>query len=179
MLRLIKYLVIILVLAIVALLGYASTRPDNFAITRKIAINAPPEKIFPLINNFTAWSKWSPWDKLDPALQRTFSGPPEGVGSQYAWKGNDSVGTGRMEITEAAPFSRIAVRLDFLSPMEISNMAIFLLTPSASGTDVEWTMTGKQPFASKVFGVLVDIDKMVGDDFDRGLSALKQEAEKP
>ncbi len=178
MLRFFKYLIIILVLALVGILGYAATRPDTFAITRSVSIKAPAEKIFPLINDFTAWSRWSPWEKIDPNLVRKHSGPADGVGAIYEWTGNRDVGSGRMEIRESVPFSRIAIALDFKAPIEASNSAVFTLTPKGETTDVEWTMTGKQPYFGKIVGIFLDIDRMVGGDFDKGLVAMKAEAEK-
>ncbi|HEX8167407.1 MAG TPA: SRPBCC family protein, partial [Beijerinckiaceae bacterium] len=173
--------VIVLAVAVAAVLVLAAKKPATFRIARSIRIAAPPQRIFALIDDFRAWSAWSPWEKMDPALKRTHGGAPRGTGAVYAWEGNRKVGQGRMEIVEASPPSRIAIRLDFLKPFEAHNTAEFTLVPEGDATgavtEVTWAMTGPNVFMGKVMGVFVDMDRMIGRDFERGLANLKAAAE--
>lgn len=173
----IKKTLLLIVVAIAAILGYATTKPDTFSVQRETTIKAPPQKIAALITDFHNWQAWSPWEKLDPAMQRTFTGPGSGQGAQYAWQGNDKVGAGRMEITEAAGPERTVIKLDFLKPFESHNTTIFTLSPDGENTKVNWTMTGPSPFVSKVMTVFVSMDSMIGKDFEKGLNKLKVAAE--
>lgn len=171
---------LVIVLAIAALLAYAGTRPDTFRIERSIRIAAPIVQVAELIDDFHEWSKWSPWEHIDPTMQRTYSGAEAGVGAIYAWEGTGKVGAGRMEITEMRSGSErsvISIKLDFFKPFKASNTAEFLLKPTDSGTDLNWAMFGPSPFMSKVMGVFMDMDKMVGKDFEAGLESLKKHAE--
>jgi len=172
-----KILLGILVL-VVAVLAFATTKPDSFSVERKTSINAPPEKVFANINDFHAWDAWSPWAKLDPAMKTTISGAPSGPGSVYEWSGNSDVGSGRMEITGATPSSNVTIKLDFMEPFESHNMTVFSLAPTASGTDVTWTMSGPSPYMSKLMAVFMSMDKMIGGDFEMGLAQLKAVSEK-
>lgn len=169
---------VILAIVVVGVLIIASTKPDTFRVERRIAIKAPPEKVFALINDFHAWPLWSPWEKKDPALKRTYSGASAGKGSIYAWEGNSQVGKGRMEITESTPSSRILIALDFIAPFEAHNTADFMLTPESGGTTVVWAMYGPAIFMSKVMTTFISMDKMVGKDFEQGLANMKAAAEK-
>ena len=170
-------LLAVLVAAVVAVLAYASTRPDRFEIVRSITVNAPPERIFPLIDNFSEWRKWSPYDRRDPAMKREISGPA-GPGARYRWEGNSDVGAGRMEIRESDPPKRVVIALTMEKPMAADNTVVFTLAPSGGSTEVSWAMAGENPLIAKVFGLFVDIDRMVGADIEKGLAALKLEAEK-
>jgi len=172
--------VLVIVVVIVALLAYAATRPDSFRIERSIRIAAPIVQVAALIDDFHEWSKWSPWEHIDPTMQRRYSGAEAGVGAVYEWEGSGKVGTGRMEITEMRSGSErglISIKLDFLKPFKASNTAEFLMKPTDSGTDLSWAMFGPSPFMSKLMGVFMDMDKMVGRDFEAGLQALKNSAE--
>jgi uncharacterized protein YndB with AHSA1/START domain len=173
-----KIILIVIVVLIAALLAYAATRPSNFRVQRKTSIKAPPETIFPLIADFHNWTAWSPWEKKDPALKRTYSGAASGKGAVYAWEGNRNVGSGRMEITEASAPSKILIQLDFIKPFEGHNVADFTLQPEGGATTVTWDMHGPMAFIAKVFGVFVSMDKMIGNDFETGLANLKAAAEK-
>ena len=169
-----------IVLAIAAVLAYAGTRPDAFRIERSIRIAAPIVQVAELIDDFHQWRKWSPWEHIDPTMQRTFSGAEAGVGAVYAWEGTGKVGAGRMEITEMRSGSErsvISIRLDFYKPFKASNTAEFLMTPTDSGTDLNWAMFGPSSFMSKVMGVFMDMDKIVGKDFEAGLASLRKHAE--
>jgi hypothetical protein len=171
---------LVIVLAIAALLAIASTRPPTFRIERSTHIAASMVQVAELIDDFREWKKWSPWEQLDPSLQRTYSGADAGVGAIYEWNSQGKAGTGRMEITEmraGAERGLIAIKLDFLKPFKASNTAEFVMTPTDAGTDLTWAMFGPSPFVSKLMGVFMDFDKMVGKDFEAGLVALKRNAE--
>ena len=166
-----------------AVLIYASTKPDTFRVERTASIKAPPEKIFPLINEFDNWTLWSPYEHRDPNLKRTRNGPAGGKGAVYAWDGNKDVGQGRMEILESNPSSRIVIKLDFFRPFEAHNTAEFTLQPQGDATsmttNVTWAMHGPNLFIGKVMSIFLNIDNMVGKDFEAGLASMKTLAEKP
>ncbi|HEX6317412.1 MAG TPA: SRPBCC family protein [Burkholderiales bacterium] len=166
------------VLLVAVVLAFAATRPDSFSVRRAASIQAPPEKIFPLINDFSRWSAWSPYEKKDPAMKRSFSGPAAGKGAVYAWEGNGEVGQGRMQIADAVAPSRVTLKLDFVKPFEAHNKVDFTLEPKGGATEVTWAMDGPMPFISKVITLFVDMDRMVGGDFEAGLANLKAVAEK-
>jgi len=173
-----KALGLVVVALIAAVLIYAATRPDSFRVERSIRIQAPPDKIYPLIVDFKAWPTWSPWEKLDPAMKRELSGSARGTGAVYAWTGNKDVGQGRMEITEAVAPSRIVVQLDFIEPIAANNIAEFTLQPDGDATRVVWAMHGPSPYIAKLMGLAFSMDAMVGKDFESGLANLKAAAEK-
>ena len=173
-----KRLLLVLIVLIAVLLGYAATRPDSFRVERATVIKAPPAKVFALIDDFHQWAGWSPWEKLDPAMKRTHSGAASGKGAVYAWQGNNDVGAGRMEILESAAPSRVLIRLDFSKPFEASNTAEYTLQPEGDATRVTWAMYGPAPFLSKLMQVFVSMDKMIGKDFEQGLANLKALAER-
>jgi len=171
-----KTIAIIVVVLIAAILGYAMTMPDSFRVQRTTSIKAPPEKIFSIINDFHRWGSWSPWEKMDPEMKRTYSGAASGKGAAYAWQGNSKVGEGRMEIADTSP-SKVTIKLDFMKPFEAHNTAEFTLEPKGDSTNVTWAMYGPSEFITKVMGVFVSMDKMVGKDFETGLANLKALAE--
>jgi uncharacterized protein YndB with AHSA1/START domain len=173
-----KTIAIILVIAILALLAFAATRPDSFRVQRQTSITAPPDKIFALVNDFHNWASWSPWEKLDPEMKRSFSGTPSGKGTVYEWAGTGKVGAGRMEILDAPPPSKVVIKLDFLKPFEGHNTAEFTLQPQGDATQLTWVMYGPAPFISKLMGVFFNMDKLIGADFETGLANLKRVAEK-
>jgi len=173
-----KKILIVVVVAIAALLIFAATRPDTFRVERKATIQAPPEKVFMLINDFRLWQQWSPWEHIDPNMKRTLSGPEAGPGAIYAWQGNKDVGSGRMEIKQAQLPSKIAIQLDFLEPFEAHNTTEFTLASQGGGTEVTWAMFGQANFMTKLMGVFASMDKMVGPDFEKGLANMKAVAEK-
>ncbi|WP_407156695.1 SRPBCC family protein [Bradyrhizobium sp. STM 3557] len=172
-------LIIVVVLptiAIAAALIAASAKPDTFRVQRSAVIAASPERIFPLIADFHQWAGWSPWEHRDPAMKRIFEGPQSGVGAIYAWNGNRNVGAGRMEIIEATP-SRIVIKLDFIKPFAGHNIAEFALRPNGPSTEIVWTMHGPAPFLSKLMQLVMNMDRMIGKDFEAGLAGLKRLAE--
>ncbi|SFJ15445.1 Polyketide cyclase / dehydrase and lipid transport [Bosea sp. OK403] len=172
-------LLALLATGIVVVLILAAMKPDSFQVQRAIAINAPPERIYPLIADFRAWGAWSPWEKKDPNLKRSFSGAETGKGAIYAWAGDKNVGEGSMEIVTAEPSSKVGLKLDFIKPFEAHNAAVFALQLQGTTTNVTWTMTGPAPFFAKIIHVFFNMDRMVGGDFEAGLASLKAQAERP
>jgi len=173
----VKIVVIIVVVIVMGVLVYASTKPNTFSIVRKIKIKASPEKVFAEINNFKQWKLWSPWEVKDPDMQRTYSGTASGVGTIYEWSGNNNVGQGRMELTESIAPQKIVIQLDFFKPFEAHNIAEFTFVQEGDATLVTWEMRGPQMFMSKLMCIFMDMDKMVGSDFEAGLMNLKKLAE--
>ena len=169
---------IVLAVAIAAILILAATKPDTFRIERSATINAPADKIFAVLSDFHQWTGWSPWEHKDPALKRSYSGAERGKGAIYGWEGNKDVGTGRMEILEANPSSKLVIKLDFFKPFEAHNTAEFTMLPQGNATNVHWVMHGPATFMSKVMQVFMNLDKMVGKDFEAGLANLKKLTEK-
>jgi uncharacterized protein YndB with AHSA1/START domain len=168
-----------LVAIIAFILGLAATKDDSFTMERAITIKAPPEKIMPLLSDFKNWPTWSPWENLDPKMQRTFSGATSGKGAVYNWVGDSKVGEGRMEITDMMSPSKLVIKLDFVKPMASSNVTEFLLTPEGEQTKVTWKMAGPVDYPTKVMLVFTSLDAMIGPDFERGLAKLKTVAEVP
>jgi hypothetical protein len=164
-------LVLVLVVAV-------ALQPSAFRIERSVTMAASPEQAFAQVNDFRAWKAWSPWEGKDPALRRTFSGPSSGVGAAYAWAGNDEVGEGRMTIEESVVPSRIDIKLEFLKPFAATNRAIYSFVPTSGGTKVTWAMEGNNNFVLKAFGLFMDMDQVVGPDFERGLASMKAVAER-
>ncbi len=175
--KMLKIIGIAVLVVVGAVLVLAAFRPDSFRIQRAATIKAPPEKIAAVLSDFHRWGAWSPWEKMDPALKRNYSGAVKGKGAVYAWQGNREVGEGRMEITEAAP-SRVAIDLDFVKPFEAHNKVVFTLVPKGDSTEVTWAMQGPLPYVAKVVHVVFDMDGMVGKQFETGLANLKAVAEK-
>lgn len=145
---------------------------STFSVSRTAFIAAPPEAIFPLVSNFREWLNWSPWEGIDPSMQRSYSGPVEGVGAQYSWKGNGKAGAGTMEIQEAVEPSRIHLRLEFTKPMKAVNPTTFTFVPEGHGTQVTWSMTGENKGLGRIFALFINMDKLVGGDFEKGLAQL-------
>ena len=169
---------IVVAAALAVILAIAATKPATFRIERTASIAAPPERIFPLVKDFRGWRAWSPYEKLDPEMKRTFSGATCGKGAAYAWDGNSKAGAGRMEITDAAAPSKVVIRLDFDRPFKAHNVAEFSIEPRPDGSRVTWTMTGPNLFMGKVMSVFMNMDTLIGKDFEAGLANLKAIAEK-
>lgn len=178
MLKMFAYIAAALVVVVAGVLIYAATRPDTFRVQRTATIKAPPEKIFLLINDLRSWSLWSPYDRKDPAMKRAFSGAASGKGAVHEWDGDRNVGKGRMEITESTPSTRILIKLDFIKPFEGHNVAEFTMEPKGDSTVVTWAMYGPAAFMTKLIGLFMDMDTMIGNDFAAGLANLKATAEK-
>lgn len=168
------YIFLVILLIIVAL---AASKPNHFRIERQIIIQAPASEIFPLVNDFHQWLRWSPWEKIDPALKRQYAGAATGIGSVYEWQGNKNVGEGRMEIIEEKPLERILIQLDFIAPFACNNQAEFTFSSEAGATRVNWAMSGPNRFMGKLMSVFCNMDKMVGKNFEVGLANLKSQAE--
>ena len=174
----VKIIALVIAALIAGVLLFAATKPDVFRVTRSASIKAPPDKVFGFINDFKRWDGWSPWEKKDPAMKRSFGATTSGKGATYAWEGNKDVGQGSMEITQSTPSSAIKLKLDFLKPFEAHNVVDFTLEPKGDTTQVTWTMAGPTPYFAKIFHVFMDMDSMVGKDFETGLANLKAVAEK-
>ena len=173
-----KITAIIVAILIAGVLIFAATKPDTFHVRRATSIKAPPEKVFALINDFKRWEAWSPWEKKDPAMKRTFGAATSGKGAVYAWEGNSDVGKGRMEIAESSPPSKVTIKLDFVKPFEAHNIVEFMLDAKGESTNVTWAMHGPLPYLAKVMHLFFNMDNMVGKDFEGGLANLKSVAEK-
>ena len=173
-----KILAIIVVVVIAGILIYASTRPDSFRVQRSASIKAAPAKIFPLIDDLKAWAGWSPYEKKDPAMKRSFGPITAGKGATYEWAGDKNVGQGRMEILEAQPSNKVLIKLDFIKPFEAHNMAEFTLEPKGDTTLATWAIYGPSAYITKVMGLFFNMDTMIGKDFEAGLADLKAAAEK-
>lgn len=173
-----KKVAIVITLLFAGILLFAASKPDSFRVQRSATIKAPPEKIFPLINDLHNWTVWSPYEKKDPAMRRTHSGAASGKGAVYEWDGNGEVGKGRMEIVESAAPAKILIDLKFLEPFAANHVAEFVLKPQGDVTEVTWAMYGPAHFVSKVVQIFIDMDRMVGNDFASGLANLKAIAEK-
>lgn len=167
-----------LVAIVIAFVGYVALfKPTEFLIERSSIIVAPPSAVFAEVNNFRNWEAWSPWAKLDPNAKATFEGPDAGEGAVFNWSGNDQIGEGRMTLLESRPDERIRIRVDFTKPFEGTNTAIFTFRPDGPRTIVTWTMSGEQSFLQKALSVFVNIDKLVGAEFEKGLGNLKSVVE--
>ena len=170
--------ILIAVVAIILLLVVVvATRPSAFRVERSATIAAPPERLFDKVNDFRAWTAWSAYEKKDPDMRRTYGGPPAGVGSTYAWAGDSNIGEGRMTIERSERPSLVEIKLEFFKPFKGTNKATFTFTPVAGGTKVIWVMDGRYNFISKGVSLVMDMDKMIGTDFEAGLAALKAQAE--
>lgn len=172
-----KTILIVVVLLIAGVLIYAATLPDSFRVERSATIKAPPEKIFPLINDLRRMQTWSAWEKVDPGMKRAHSGGASGKGAVYEWEGNKDIGQGRMEITESSPSSRITIRMDFIKPFAAQNTVEFTLKAEGDSTRVTQAIFGPSPYISKLMGLFWNMDKMIGEKFEESLAALKAAAE--
>jgi hypothetical protein len=163
---------------VVIILGLALTQPPTFKLEREITISAQPATVYANLDDFKRWELWSPWEKLEPGMKKTYSGPATGVGSIYEWEGKE-VGSGRMTITDSKPSQQLTIKLEFIKPFEATNTTVFEVAPRSSDTQVRWIMTGENNFFGKVMGVFADMDSMVGKDFEAGLAQLKRVSESP
>ena len=168
-------------LAVVALLVVlavvVATRPAHYKVARSASVLAPASAVYAQVADFHRWEKWSPWEKLDPGMEKVYSGADGERGATYAWKGNKKVGEGRMTLLDARPGEAIAIRLEFVKPFASVCSTGFQFSPEGSGTHVMWTMEGDNDFFGKAFSLFLDMDKMIGGDFERGLASLKAVAE--
>lgn len=153
-------------------------QPSELYVHRAATMSAPPARVYEQVNDFHKWTAWSPWEKVDPNMTRTYSGTETGVGSVYAWSGNNEIGEGRMTIVESRP-DLVRIRLEFMRPFAATNTAEFRFVPEGDKTAVSWTMTGPQGFMGKAIGLVMNMDRMIGEQFDKGLSAMKSIVEAP
>jgi len=177
MLKTLAIIAVVVLVVIAAVLIYASTKQDSFRVQRSVSIKAPPEKIFPLINDLKAWAGWSPYEKKDPAMKRSFGPITAGKGATYEWAGDKNVGQGHMEILEESPSKKVLIKLDFIRPFE-THMAEFTLDPKGDTTLATWAIYGPSAYITKVMGLFFNMDTMIGKDFEAGLADLKTTAEK-
>jgi uncharacterized protein YndB with AHSA1/START domain len=173
-----KKIAIVVVVVIAGVLGYAAIQPDTFRVERSTSIKAPPEKIFVYMNDFQKAAAWNPYEKKDPAMKRKFSGAPSGKGSVYEFEGNNDVGAARIEIVESVPPSKVTLKFDWYKPFDGTSTVEYMLEPQGDATKVTWAMQGSSPFIAKVMCIFMNMDKMVGKDFETGLANLKSVAEK-
>jgi hypothetical protein len=179
MLKLALYSVLALAVVAGVVVAYASRRSDTFRVARAVSIAAPPQAIFPLINDLRKFATWSPFDKKDPDMKRVFSGPESGKGQRYDWEGDSNVGKGWLDISGSSEPSRVDIGLNMLKPIHATNQIAFTLVPEGGTTKVTWAMEGKVPLFMKVIHLFIDMDKMCGGDFEAGLASLKAMAEGP
>jgi hypothetical protein len=166
-------LVLWAILALVVLvLASAATRPDSFRVERSLSLQASSEQVLALLQDFRRWAEWSPWEHIDPGMQRSYSGAASGVGAIYAWTGTGKAGAGRMEI-RAVEAGRVLIQLDFLKPFAAHNTAEFRWQAQGTGTQLSWAMYGPSPFVSKLMGLVFNMDKMIGRDFEQGLANMR------
>jgi hypothetical protein len=178
MLKITLIVLAVIAVGVAGILAFAATKPDVFTVQRSATIKAPPDKIFPLINDFKQWGLWSPYEKIDPDMKRSYGPVTAGKGATYGWDGNKNIGSGSMEILDAPAPQKVSIKLDFTRPFEAHNIAEFTLVPSGDATSVTWSMRGPLPFFAKVIHVFMNMDKMVGGQFAEGLGNLKAAAEK-
>ncbi|WP_065752280.1 SRPBCC family protein [Bradyrhizobium paxllaeri] len=178
MLEVIAVIAVILAVAIAVILVIAATKSSTLRVQRAIRIKAPPDVIFPLISDYHQWLKWSPYENKDPAMKRSYDGAERGKGAVYAWNGDKNVGSGRMEILESTAPSKIVIKLDFFTPFEGHNTAEFTMLPQGDVTHVTWLMYGPANFMSRLIQVFMNLDRMIGRDFEAGLANLKTLTEK-
>lgn len=163
--------------ALLLLVLVIAVQPSTFHVERSVKVATPPERAFALVNDFRAWTAWSPYEKKDPQMKRSYGGPIAGTGATYHWVGNEDIGEGRMTIVKSTP-SAISVKLEFIEPFESTAAATFTFTPLSDGTKVTWAMDGETNFIGKAFHLVLPMEKIVGGDFEQGLSALKGAAER-
>jgi hypothetical protein len=173
----IKKILLGLAVALLALVGFIASRPSAFTVQRSLTMKAKPEYIFPFVNSFYRWADWSPWTDLDPEMKRTYEGPVVGVGSVYAWSGNDKVGEGRMTLEESRKNELIRIKLEFTRPFASTSTTTLTLKPASEGSEVTWTMEGHRDFMGKAASLFLDMDAMLGKDFEAGLAKLRIESE--
>ena len=167
----------IIALIILGLIVIVALRPADFRVVRSAVISAPAAAVFEQVNDFQKWQAWSPWENIDPDLQRTYDGGPAGTGAGYSWVGNKNVGEGRMTITESRPSDLIRIQLEFVRPFACTNDVEFTFRPQGNDTVVTWSMAGKNNFMAKAAGLVMNMDKMIGGMFEQGLAQLKTRAE--
>jgi len=173
-----KKLLVAVVVLVAVFLGVAAMQPSEFRVARTALIDAPAPVVFAEVNDLRRWEAWSPYVKRDPAMQKTYTGAPAGVGAVYAWNGNSEVGEGRATIVESRPNELIRVKLEFLRPFAATSTADFTFQPQGDATAVTWSLAGQNNLVAKAMGLMIDMDAMIGSDFETGLAAMKAMVEK-
>lgn len=174
------YVVLIAVVLAIGLFAvYIAMKSPEFTVTRSAKMSAPPANVFAQINNFHNWEAWSPWAKMDPNAKNAFEGPASGEGAKFSWQGNKDIGEGAMTITESRPSDVIKIDLEFFKPFAARNLAVFTFTPIGDETEVKWTMTGQSNFFCRAMCTFMNMDKMVGGQFEKGLAAIREIVESP
>jgi uncharacterized protein YndB with AHSA1/START domain len=176
---LLKKVLLTLGVVVVLFLGFVAAQPSEYRITRSATIAAPPAEVFPQVDNLHNWEAWSPWAKLDPAAKNSFEGPPEGTGSIFKWSGNDQIGEGQMTIIESRPDELVRFKLEFVRPFEDTSTSEFTFQPKGDQTVVTWSMSGRKNFVNKAVCLFMNMDKMLGGDFEKGLAQMKAVVEQP
>ena len=177
LLTMLKKIIVVLLVLLGGLLAVIVNRPESYRVARSTTIAAPAADVFALVNDFHNWDDWSPWAKLDPAMKKTYDGASTGVGAGYYWIGDDKVGEGRMTITESQPNEKVGIKLEFLKPFAAVNATDFTIKPEGNGVTVNWTMTGHNDLMGKAASLFMDMEKMIGGDFEKGLAQMKARAE--
>jgi uncharacterized protein YndB with AHSA1/START domain len=172
-----KKTLIALAVIVVMFVAVVAMQPSEFRVARKTTIAAPVPAVFAQVNDFRKWPAWSPYDKLDPAMKKTYQSPPAGTGASYSWVGNSDAGEGRATIIESRPNELVRIKLDFVKPFEGTAFAAFAFKPEGDRTVVEWSLTGNNNFGAKAVHLFMDMDKMVGGQFEEGLADLKSVVE--
>src|SRR5215813_7238070 len=167
--------IIVVLIAVFAVV--VALQPSHYQVERSATMAAPPAAVFAQVNDFHKWEAWSPWAKIDPNMKQTYEGAPAGTGAIYSWAGNNDVGEGRMTITDSRPSELIKIKLEFIKSFAAVNATDFTFTPQGNQTAVKWTMSGEKNFLMKAFMLFGNMDKMVGDDFEKGLRQMKAVAE--
>lgn len=178
MLKALGIVAVVIAIVVAGIVAYAATRPDTFEVSRSLAIKASPEKLFPMIDDLRTFNSWNPFAQQDPQAKVAYRGPAAGKGAAYAWDGNSNAGKGSVEITESSPASKVVMRLDMERPLEAHNRVELTLVPRGDETTVTWAMRGPQPLLGKIVSVFIDLDKMVGGQFEKGVATLKAAAER-
>jgi Polyketide cyclase / dehydrase and lipid transport len=172
-----KIILIALAVIVVVFVVIVALQPSEFRVARSTTISAPPQAVFAQVNDFHKWEAWNPWGKIDPAMKQTYEGAPAGVGAIYAWTGNNEVGEGRMTITESRPSDLVRVKLEFFKPFAATNTAEFTFKPEGNQTAVTWSMFGQNNFMAKAIHLFMNMDKMIGGQFEKGLASMKSVVE--
>lgn len=172
-----RIILAVILAIIVALVIIVALQPSEFRVARTLAIGAPPDAVFPHVNELKKWAAWNPWEKLDPNMKLTYAGPASGTGASYSWTGNREVGEGRMTITDSRPNEAVRFRLEFFKPMAGTSDADFTFTPQDNRTEVTWSMSGRNNFIGRAMCLVMDMDAMIGGQFEKGLADLKAIAE--
>jgi Polyketide cyclase / dehydrase and lipid transport len=172
-----KIIFIVLAVVIAAFAIVVALQPDEFRVARSATMAVPPQVVFAQVDDLRKWEAWNPWQKVDPAMKLNFTGPPAGPGASYSWVGNRDVGEGRLTIVESRPNDLVKIKLEFMKPFTATNMATFAFKPDGNKTLVTWSMEGRNNYFAKALHLVINMDRMVGGEFEKGLADMKKVAE--